>query len=494
MSWRFTFLSTQEHMKNLILVLALVFSLSGEAFASGAVPGRVLAKPSAKAKEAAVQQALKAAGAKEIGRIPQINVRILQVPAKAEAKVIAALAKNPNFEFAEPDYIAKVILTPNDPLYSTHLWHLPKVSAPTAWDVTTGAGSVVVSIVDSGVDANHPDLKGRVMAGYDFANGDSDPSDDNGHGTAVAGTAAATGNNGVGVAGVAWGVSILPVKVMGANGSGSYSAVANGINYSADRGARVINLSLGGTSSSRTLESAVNYAYSKGSLLIAAAGNNGNSTPVYPAAYTNVVAVSALNKADTLPSWSNYGSYVALSAPGESITTTWPGNSYVTISGTSFSSPVVAGAAALALSVNPALSNKSATDLLLATADDLGAPGYDIYFGAGRVNAAKVTSGAAPVAETADTTAPVTAVTNPKDGASIAGLRSVNVSVSSSDNVAVTKAELYLNGRRIASSTSGSFTYKWNTSKLAKGAYQLQSKAFDAAGNTADSAIVTVYR
>jgi thermitase len=491
-------------MKNLILVLALVCGLSCEVLASGAVPGRVLAKPSAKATEAAVKQALTAAGAKEIGRIPQINVRILQVPAKAEARVISALGRNPNFEFAEPDYIANVILTPNDPLYSTHLWHLPKVSAPAAWDVTTGAASVVVAIVDSGVDANHPDLRGRVLAGYDFANGDSDPSDDNGHGTAVAGTAAASGNNGIGVAGVAWGVSILPVKVMGANGSGSYSAVASGINYSADRGARVINLSLGGTSSSRTLQNAVNYAYSKGSLLVAAAGNNGNSTPVYPAAYTNVVAVSALNKSDTLPSWSNYGSYVAISAPGEGITTTWPGNSYVTISGTSFSSPVVAGAAALALSVNPALSNKGATDLLLATADDLGAPGYDIYFGAGRVNAAKIAAGAAPVTgdpdttppvtEVADTTAPVTAVTNPKDGASIAGLRSVNVSVSSSDNVAVTKAELYVNGRRVASSTSGNFTYKWNTRRLAKGAYQLQSKAFDAAGNTADSAIVTVYR
>lgn len=393
-------------MKNLILALALTLCLACETFASGAVPERVLAKPSDKASEAAVKQSLAAAGAKEIGRIPQINVRVLQVPAKAEAKVIAALSRNPNFEFAEPDYIANVILTPNDPLYLTYQWHLPKVSAPTAWDVSTGAGSVTLAVVDTGVDANHPDLQGRVLPGYDFANGDSDPSDDNGHGTAVAGTAAATGNNGFGVAGVAWGVSILPVKVMGANGSGSYSAIANGINYSADRGARVINLSLGGTSSSRTLESAVNYAYSKGSALIAAAGNNGNSTPVYPAAYSNTVAVSALNKADTLPSWSNYGSYVAISAPGEGITTTWPGNSYVTVSGTSFSSPIVAGTAALALSVNPLLSNKNIRDLLVTTADDLGAPGYDIYFGAGRVNTAKATSAASSQQTTTPTTSP----------------------------------------------------------------------------------------
>ncbi len=349
-------------------------------------------------------------------------------------------------------------------------------------------------MIDTGVDSNHPDLRGRVVAGYDFVNGDSDPSDDNGHGTAVAGTAAAAGNNGVGVAGVAWGVSVLPVKVLGANGSGSYSAIANGITYSADQGARVINLSLGGTSSSRTLQNAADYAGGKGCLLVAAAGNNGNSTAVYPAACKNVVAVSALNQADTLPYWSNYGAYVDISAPGEGITTTWPGGSYVTISGTSFSSPIVAVIAALSLSLDGNLSNSSLVDLLSSTADDLGAPGYDIYFGAGRVNAARVTAATSAPAPPADTSAPQTSVTNPKDGVSISGLRSVTVSVASSDNVAVTKAELFINGRRVASSSSGNFSYKWNTNKLARGTYQLQSKAYDAAGNTASSPIVTVYR
>ena len=478
-------------MKSILTILLFSLGLVGVSLSAESGPGRVLAKPSSGASDAAIGSALRSTGAREIGRVPRIGVRILQVPAKGEARVIAALSKNPNFEFAEPDYVANIILTPNDPYYAANQWHLPKVNAPAAWDKTTGSAGVTVAVVDSGVQATHPDLAGRVLAGYDFVNNDADPSDDNGHGTAVAGVAAARGNDGIGVAGAAWNVSILPVKVMAANGSGSHSAIANGINYSADRGARIINLSIGGTSSSRTLQSSVNYANNKGCILIAAAGNNGSSTTVYPAAYSGVTAVSALTQADTLASFSSYGSFVDISAPGEGITTSWVNGGYVAISGTSFSSPLVAGIAALALSVNPSLSNTAMASLLTSNADDLGAAGKDIYFGAGRVNAARVVSTATPVA---DTVAPVTAVTNPKAGASIAGLRSVTVSVASSDNVGVTKAELYINGRLTASSTSGNFNFNWNTSKLARGTYDLQSRAYDAAGNTASSVVVRVTR
>jgi len=463
----------------------------GPSFAGGFVPGRVLVKPAASADESSVGNALQAAGAREVGRVPQIGVRILQVPEQAEAHVIAALSKNPNFEFAEPDYIANIILTPNDPYYAAYQWHLPKVSAPVAWDTTTGSAAVTIAVVDSGVEATHPDFAGRVLAGYDFVNADSNAADDNGHGTGVAGVAAAQGNDGIGVAGAAWNVAILPVKVMNSTGSGSYSAIANGITYSADRGARIINLSLGGSLSSSTLQNAVSYAWNKGSLIVAAAGNNGSSTTVYPAAYPNVVAVSATTSSDTLASFSSYGSFVDLSAPGQDITMPWINGGYVTISGTSFSSPLTAGVAALALSRNPALSNAQLSLVLTANTDDLGAAGYDIYFGAGRLNAARVVAAAAPVV---DTTAPVTAVTKPANGSSITNLRSVSVTVASSDNISVTRAELYINGRLTASSNSGNFTFNWNTSKLARGTYQLQSKVSDAAGNTASSAVVIVTR
>lgn len=478
-------------MNRPFLTLLIAMGLIGSSHAAGFVPGRVLVKPVDGADEAALQGSLQAAGAREIGRVPQIGVRILQVPAQAEARVIAALSHNPNFEFAEPDYIANIILTPNDPYYASSQWHLPKVGAPTAWDTTTGSSAVTIAVVDSGVQANHPDLAGRVLAGYDFANNDADPSDDNGHGTAVAGVAAAKGNDGIGTAGAAWNVAILPVKTMSASGSGSYSAIANGINYAADQGAKIINLSLGGTASSTTLQSAVSYAWNKGSVLVAAAGNNGTSTTVYPAAYPNVVAVSATTVSDTLASFSSYGSFVDLSAPGQDITAPWINSGYVTISGTSFSSPLTAGVAALALSRNPALSNGQIASLLTANTDDLGAAGYDTFFGSGRLNAAKVVAAAAPVV---DTIAPVTAVTSPANGSSIATARSVNVTVASSDNVRVVKAELYINDRLVFTSTAGSFTYKWSTSKLARGSYRLQSKAYDAAGNASSSVVVGVTR
>lgn len=478
-------------MKKSLCILIAAGLLTLPAFAQDFAPGRILVKAKSSAPEAEVQRRQKAVGGRESRRLAPLDVRVLEVRKGDEGRAIAELRKDPNIEFAEPDYVAQALVVPNDPYYAGSEWHLPKISAPSAWDFSTGASSVVLAVVDTGVQSSHPDLAGRVLAGYDFANNDSDPSDDNGHGTSVAGTAAAAGNDGIGVAGVAWKVSILPVKVLDAAGSGYYSSIANGITYAADRGARVINLSLGGTASSTTLQSAVNYALGKGCVIVAAAGNNGNSTTVYPAAYANVIAVSALNNADALTSWSSYGSFVDLCAPGENITTTAPGSGYSTVSGTSFSSPIVAGVAALALSVNPALTNTKVGSLLTSNADDLGVLGYDIYFGAGRVNAARVLAAALPVA---DAVAPTTAITKPADGTSIASARSVSVAVASSDNVAVTKAELYINGKLVASTSAGNFTYSWNTSKLAKGTYTLQSKAYDAAGNAGSSAVVSVVR
>ena len=269
------------------------------------------------------------------------SLRSIRVPERAAQTVLAALQRNKDVEYAEPDFEAQALGTANDPYYTGgNQWYLSKIQAPGAWDYSTGSSGVIVGIIDTGVLTSHPDLAGKVLAGYDFVNNDADASDDNGHGTAAAGATSAASNNLAGMASVAWGNPILPVKVLGADGSGTYSGIANGITWAADKGARIINLSLGGTSSSRTLQDAVNYAWNKKAVLVAAAGNNGNDTALYPAACSNVVAVSATNSSDSRPSWSNYGSYVDVAAPGESILTLYGADSYAYWNGTSFSSPV----------------------------------------------------------------------------------------------------------------------------------------------------------
>ena len=463
-------------------------TLSAQANKPSAAETQLLVKPRASMSEVALHALLSAKGAREHGDIPALNVRIIRVPAKASAALLEALKRNADVEYAEPDYIATKSATANDPYYTNgSAWHLAKIQAPSAWDLSTGSQNVVIAVLDSGASAAHPDLKNKLLPGYDFINNDNNPDDDNGHGTAVAGVAAPSTNNAVGVAGVAWANPILPVKVLGADGSGNYSAIANGITYAADRGARIINMSLGGTSSSRTLQDAVNYAWKKNCVLIAAAGNNGNDTAVYPAACANVVAVSATNSSDTRPSWSNYGSYVDLSAPGVNIVSLQGTNSYAGWNGTSFSSPVVAGVAALMASANPNLTNTELVNLLLKNTNDIGAAGYDVYYGSGRVNAYLAVSAASATVVT-DTSAPAVQISSPDDGATVSGTISVNTSAT--DNVGVTKLELYINNALVAQSTNASATFSVNSLNYADGAHALAVRGYDAAGNVGTTSII----
>ena len=216
------------------------------------------------------------------------------VPAKAMANIFS---KNPNVEYAELNYIAYALMVPNDPYYS-YQWHLKGIGIEEAWGLSSGSG-VTVAVIDTGVAdprTGSDDLQdSRVVGGYDFVNNDNDPTDDNGHGTHVAGTIAQTTNNRIGVAGVAYSCSIMPVKVLNKQGSGTYADIADGIRYAADNGAEVINMSLGGSSGSTTLENAVAYAYNKGVTIICASGNDGSSYQVsYPSAYDDYcIAVGA---------------------------------------------------------------------------------------------------------------------------------------------------------------------------------------------------------
>ncbi len=286
--------------------------------------------------------------------------------------------------YVEEDAVVSADAVPNDPYYSRQ-WHLPRIGAERAWEVSRGDAEITVAVVDTGVDPSHPELAGRVLAGYDFVGEDDDPGDENGHGTYVAGIVAAAGDNGQGVAGVAWRVRVLPVRVLDANGQGFYSDVVAGIRYAADRGARIINLSLGGGAYSRALQEAVDHARARGSLPVAAAGNSAAPSLDYPAACQGVVGVGATDGNDLLASFSNHGEDLDIVAPGVSIYSTYPGGRYVSMNGTSAAAPQVAGAAALLLSVRGSLSAAEAEQRLLSTARNLGEPGRDNVTGWGLV-------------------------------------------------------------------------------------------------------------
>jgi len=477
------------------LLAVLSATLIPSAFGAGKfVPGEILVKPRDAVSATEFQATAAEQGASEKETLPQVGVHVLHVPEDKVDTVLAALSHNPNIEFAERNFIAEAVLTPNDPYYAGYEWHLPKIQAPSAWDISTGGATPIIAVVDTGVYAGHPDLAGKILAGYDYVNNDSNPTDDFGHGTEVSGTAAAIGNNGVGVAGVAFANQVLPVKVLDSTGSGTYSAIVNGITYAADHGARIINLSLGGPSSSSSLPSAIDYAWNKNVVIVAAAGNSGNNTLQYPAACNHVVAVSATDSNDALASFSSFGADVALSAPGVNIATTSMDGGYVSVSGTSFSSPIVSGVVALMASVNPQLSNAQLVDMLKQNVDDIGSAGYDTFYGYGRVNAYKaVTAARASVTPSVpDTTAPSVAITSPANGSVVASNQKIYVTAT--DNVRVAEVDLYLDGRLFGTSSSATAVFTWNTRKAAHGQHTLQAVAYDAAGNVGQSSVITVIR
>ncbi|HEX6489739.1 MAG TPA: S8 family peptidase [Gaiellaceae bacterium] len=289
----------------------------------------------------------RALGASRLARIDQLGVDVLELPSAGLGASLAALRADPRVRYAELDGRVSASRVPNDQLLSSQ-WSLATTHAEQAWDFTTGSPAVVVAVIDTGVDSAQPDLQGKLVPGYDFVNGTANPSDDNGHGTAVAGIIAANSDNRIGIAGYCWQCRLMPVKALGADGSGYDSAIAQAIVWATDNGARVLNLSLGGPTDDLTLASATQYAWAYGALVVAAAGNDSSSLLDYPAALPNVVSVAASDQSDHLYSFSNSGALLA--APGEN-TSTAPGAGYVSFLGTSSAAPVVSGIAGLAFSL-----------------------------------------------------------------------------------------------------------------------------------------------
>lgn len=315
---------------------------------------------------------LTAGGSAEANRIAaQSDAYSVQIKSSDRpADVVARWMRDPSVAYIEPNTVYQWQIEPNDTLYDQQSWAKTD-DLPGAWSIATGQPSTIVAVLDSGVRADHPDLTGKVLPGYDFFNNDSDPTDDVGHGTAVAGIVAARGNDGVGIAGVAWNVDILPVKVGNADGA-PVSFIAQGIYYAVDHGASVINLSLGSSSPSATLEASINYAYSHNVAVVAASGNSPDQAS-FPASYADTISVGAANNAgNDVASFSSRISRVDLSAPGVDIVTTYwdatHGNNWAVVSGTSFATPMVAGTAALLHAVDPSITVEQIRSVLTGTA------------------------------------------------------------------------------------------------------------------------------
>ena len=391
------------------------------------VSDQVLVKFKSSVTEEMREAAIASYQSTTLKRISSINVYQLQVPEDVSVEeMIYLFEQNPDVEYAEPNYFRRLAqVTPDDPFFPDQyaLYNPGGVFGPPSspqsgteradikaregWEETWGNDSVIIAILDTGADFNHPDLDGQLFSnGYDFINDDPDPIDDHGHGTIVAGIAAAETNNGEGIAGVAWNCKILPIKIVDNTGWTDVSTEIDGITWAILNGADVINISLGGPGVSQSEQDVIRAAYNNGIVVVAAAGNDGVAT-YYPAAYPECMAVASTNSSDErvtflntatdpLPWESNYGPEIDVAAPGDWVLSLYPTSlttppflPYIWASGTSLSTPHVAGLAALIRSIKPELSAEDIMNVIRYTADDVNSATYegrDDYIGYGRIN------------------------------------------------------------------------------------------------------------
>jgi thermitase len=483
--------------------------------------GHILVRFKTNPSQAVLDSLNTAFGAKVVGTIDAIRVMHLQVPPEAGLTVIGNLRRRPDVEFAEFDSLAHTFgpqsstatttFTPNDPYYSTAYatshngslaqWGPPAVSAPAAWGVTQGASSTIIAIVDTGVDDTHPDLASKIVGEYSYTGSIHDGF---GHGTHVAGIAAAATNNSTGVAGMCPNCSILSVKVLNDQGSGYISDIASGITYAASHGARVISMSLGGSGRSETLHSALGYAVANNALPVCAMGNNGaSSNTPEPAYWHDCLSVIATDQNGAKASFSNYGVKADVAAPGVAILSTMPTypvtlttqygykTNYDALSGTSMATPMVSGIAGLVISQNPSLTPAQVAGIIEASAGDGVSWKGNLAFGV--VNAFKAVSSAVH----SDYSAPIPNLITPTEGATVSGM--VTVQAAPTDDTTVHHVDFVQNGTRFmqvltgASSTTGTgknavtspaWTSMWPSTTVFNSSISVSAFAVDVFGNT----------
>lgn len=423
------------------------------------------------------EQNIKSHGAKLEKMLDKLNAAVVTLPKGQEKKIREEMERSKKYRYVEQDYKIQTVAVPNDPQYA-YQWHLAPIAAESAWDVTTGSSAVKIVIADTGIDSTHEDLTGKVNPGWDFVSGSAATVDWYGHGSNVAGTAAANTNNAIGVSAIGWNSQVVPY-VISHDGSSYYSIVASAFQKAADDGYKIVNISFGGGPASTTIDSAVSYAWNKGTVIFASAGNSGSDVISYPAGSPKIIAVGSTGPGDVRSGFSNYGSWVDVFAPGESILTTLNGGGYGYASGTSFSAPLAAGVAALMLGKNPSLNPQQITDILIQTADVLSN-------GDKRINAYTAVMMAGNAPPSTDTTAP-TVKFQLRNNATVSG--NVSINLTASDNVGVTKVELYVAGAFGAADTQEPWGFVWYSTPYNGRTVTLKAIAYDAAGNTGQTSI-----
>ncbi len=418
-------------------------------------------------------------GLSEESEISDIKVKFVKIsPNDTPEEVVDRLnaQDKDSIEFAEVDAIVSADYIPNDPNYSAN-WQLPKMSAPAAWDQTTGSPSVIIAMLDTGTDCTHEDLAAHCVPGWNAYDNNTDTSDTNGHGTLTAGTAAAIGDNGLGIASPCYNCKIMPIKIVsGGSNTSSLYTIGQALTYAADHGAKVANISfgpLGGPGG--TVSSAAQYFMSKGGVVTIAEGNDGVNSNMPEDPY--MISVSAIDPSDVLYAFSTYGTDVDLAAAG-CVSSTYSGGGYsVSVCGTSFAAPTVAGVAGLIYSKNPSLTASQVVNILKSNTNDVYTPGYDIYTGAGTPNMLAALNAAGGGSTPPDTTPP----SAPTLSIGTVTATSINLSWTASiDNVGIAGYNIYRNGTKIT--TTGGTLYTDNSVK-ASTSYTYYVTAVDQAGN-----------
>lgn len=475
------------------------------------VPGRLLVRL---IRGASPEPVFREFGVRPLELLREVETWIVEVPEGKELERARRMSSDIRVKYAEPDYYVYECALPNDPMFERYQWYLRKVAAPEAWDVTSGSRDVVIAILDTGIDAGHPEFAGKLVTGVNALLGAGQPTDNRGHGTHVAGIAAAVSNNGIGVAGVNWQARVMAVKVLDTGGRGSDSTIARGINWAVDNGAKIVNLSLGGTAYNNTLNGSVQRALQRGAILVAAAGNDyllGNPR-VYPAAYDGVIGVGATDEHDFRASYSQVGNWVDFVAPGGDpvndadadpdhwMLSTWArsrGTGYAMAAGTSQASPIVAGLAGLIWSVNPSLTSSQVIAVIRETAKDLGPPGWDPEYGYGRVDVG------AAVRRVAGLGLPknlAVSISSPVKGAYLSGVVDIVGTVESAGSVRYTvqlgvgesPSSWYdMASGKVESVREGTLA-RWSTHAVVDGTYALRITASDSLGREAVSDPVTI--